>query len=118
MSPNDIDRLLSGLAAIVNDAGTNRGAITSNSDANRTAIIDALTNRRTRAVAITPSDTVALPVTPREIYVGAAGNIALRASGDTADVTLVGVPAGTRLNIEATHIRATGTTAGSLVALL
>lgn len=70
------------------------------------------------AAAITPHDTNASIVgSPRAIYVGGAGNIVLRLTGDSADVTLAGALAGTILDLEVSHIRATNTTATNLVAL-
>lgn len=69
------------------------------------------------ATAVTPHDTNAQAPIPRALYVGGAGNIALRARGSSADVTFVGVPAGTTLYVEAQYIRSTNTTATSIVAL-
>jgi hypothetical protein len=70
------------------------------------------------ARAITPHDTNASIVgSPTAIYVGVAGNIALRLVGDSADVTFVGAAAGSILPLEASHIRSTSTTATNLVAL-
>ncbi len=69
------------------------------------------------AVAVTPHDTAALSPIPTALYVGGAGNIALRAQGSSADVTLIAVPVGTVLYISAQYVRATSTTATNLVAL-
>jgi hypothetical protein len=67
--------------------------------------------------AITTSDTVDLPKIARTIYVGAGGNIALIAAGDSSAVTLVAVPGGTILPIRVKRVLVTGTTAASLVAM-
>jgi hypothetical protein len=68
------------------------------------------------AVAVTPSDSANLPYTTTGLWVGGAGAISLvTAGGET--VLLSGIPAGTILPIQATRIRATGTTATLIVAL-
>lgn len=68
-----------------------------------------------KAVAITPSDTVGVG-SPRGIYVGGAGNLAVRFLGDTADTVFTAVPVGCVLPISPVFVRA-ATTATNLVAL-
>lgn len=69
-----------------------------------------------RAFAIVPSDSTDLTTSTRGIYVGVSGDVSLiTTGGDT--VTLVGVPAGVILPIRASRVRATATTATSLVGL-
>lgn len=70
------------------------------------------------AYAVTTSDTVALTSIPQAIYVGGAGAIVMRLMGDTADVTFTAVPAGTTLYVRPQYIRATGTVATAIVALI
>jgi hypothetical protein len=70
----------------------------------------------TNGFAIVPHATNALTHQTRAVYVGGAGDITLRLSGDSADITLVGVVAGTILPVAATHVRATST-ATNLVGL-
>jgi hypothetical protein len=53
----------------------------------------------------------------RGIYVGVGGDITLRAKRNSTDTVFVGVPQGSILPVAATHVRAAGTTASSLVAL-
>ena len=70
------------------------------------------------AFAITPHASNALTQTVNAIYVGGDGNIACRLKDDSADVTFVGLVAGSILPVQATHVRATGTTATNLVGLV
>lgn len=69
-----------------------------------------------RAVAVTKSDATVLPTT-RGLWVGGAGDVAVRFTGDTAAVTLVGVLAGSLLPIEVVQVMSTNTTATSMLAL-
>lgn len=72
----------------------------------------------TNLLAVTPTDGTQLPGgTTRAVWVGSAGNIALRLSGMSAPVTLTGVNAGTLLPVAASYVYNTGTTAGSIVAV-
>jgi hypothetical protein len=68
------------------------------------------------AVAITPSDSVALANTTRAIYVGVAGNLRVRLASDDI-VTFSGVLAGVVYPFRVEQVMATGTTAGGLVGL-
>ena len=76
-------------------------------------------NQATRGVAVTPSDTVPLSPSPsRWLYVGGAGNLAVKLEGDTANaVTLTAVPVGALLPLSAVYVMATNTTATLIVAL-
>lgn len=65
--------------------------------------------------AITPSDTDPLPFVTKAIYVGTGGHVSLRGVSAAADVTYRNVPAGSYLEVRASHVRATGTTAADLV---
>ena len=71
----------------------------------------------TRAFAITPHDSNALTRTTRALWVGGAGNIALRMKDDTVDVTFSGIAAGTLLPVRVTHVRSTSTTATLILGL-
>ncbi len=66
--------------------------------------------------AITPNDTVALPAVPRGIYVGSGGDVTLRGMDASADVTYRNLPDASYIAIRAAFVRATGTTATSLIA--
>ncbi|MFM2354563.1 MAG: hypothetical protein RLZZ528_299 [Pseudomonadota bacterium] len=68
------------------------------------------------AAAVTPNDGTDLPHLPRALYVGQGGNLALQMAGGQS-VVLAAVPAGSLLPLRPARVLATGTTAGSLVAL-
>lgn len=67
--------------------------------------------------AVVPHDTQPLPVVPKALYVGSAGDVALRGAGGAADVLFRNCQAGQVIDVRASHVRATGTTAGDIVAL-
>ncbi|WP_338467576.1 hypothetical protein RXV95_03170 [Novosphingobium sp. ZN18A2] len=66
---------------------------------------------------ITPDDAASLPWPTKGIYVGQAGDIALRSVNADADVVFRNVPAGVVLDVCASAVRAAGTTAGDLVGM-
>jgi len=79
-----------------------------------------------RAASVTPSDTVDIPSISTEpgagrnngcvLFVGVAGNIrVLTVGGD--DVTFVGINTGAFIPVQVLRVFATGTTAGSILAL-
>lgn len=65
--------------------------------------------------AVTPSDSTVLTAT-RALWVGGAGDVAVEMTGGSV-VTLAAVPAGSLLPLRCAKVRATGTTATSIVAL-
>lgn len=69
------------------------------------------------ANAITPSDTAG--VNCRALYVGGAGNVAIKTTANAAAVTFTGLVAGTVLSvmIDGGSVMATNTTATLLIAL-
>jgi hypothetical protein len=67
--------------------------------------------------AITPSDTADMARTPRAIYVGGAGNVAVR-SREGNDVTFTAPPVGTVLHIAPVRVLVTGTSATLLIGLI
>ncbi|MGN6812553.1 MAG: spike base protein, RCAP_Rcc01079 family [Thermomicrobiales bacterium] len=71
----------------------------------------------THAVAVTPSDSTDLATPARALFVGGAGAIVLNTTGGETSVTIAAVPAGTTLPLSVKRVRATGTTATSIVAL-
>ena len=78
---------------------------------------DALLAPARAPFAIAPSDTAALAVLPKAIFVGTGGTLVLRGVDAAADVTLKNVASGQIVDIRASHVRATGTTAADLVGL-
>lgn len=69
-------------------------------------------------IAVTPDDGVELAKVTKALYIGTAGNVSIRAADDASSVTFVGVPAGTILPVRARQVYNSGTTAGSIVALV
>jgi hypothetical protein len=69
-----------------------------------------------QGAAVVTSDTVDLAIRPRAIYVGGTGDIVATMGG--TDLTFKAVPVGTWLWISPTRIKATGTTATLMLALL
>lgn len=78
--------------------------------------LDAVSSPARDAFAVTPDDTAHLPRLPKALLAGSAGIITLRAVDAAADVA-VNVVAGQLVPIRASHVRASGTTATSIVAL-
>jgi hypothetical protein len=65
-------------------------------------------------VAVTPSDSVVIPMT-RALYVGVGGNVRVTDIND--NVTYANVPSGSILPVQVSKVFATSTTATSIVAL-
>jgi hypothetical protein len=75
-----------------------------------------LTSPPEHAAGIVPDDAADLPHVTRALYVGGAGDVALRLmSGD--EVVLRGLQAGCLIPIRVDRVRASGTTATGLVGL-
>ena len=72
----------------------------------------------TRLRAVTPNDTNELLFVTKALYIGVAGNLSLIAQEDSAAVTLTAVAAGSIIPVRAKIVRATGTTASGIVALI
>lgn len=75
-----------------------------------------LTSPPENAAEITPADAATLPHVTRALYVGGAGDVALRMLGG-AEVTFRGLAAGTLMPIRADMVKRAGTTATGLVGL-
>lgn len=67
------------------------------------------------AFAITPNDGADVANVTRGLYVGVSGDVSIILAGDSAAVTFVGLAAGVIHPIRAKRVRATGTTATSIV---
>ena len=80
--------------------------------------LDSVSAPATRAAAVVPHDTNPLADIPKALYVGTGGNLTLRGVGGGADALFKNLPDGTVLPVRAHYVRATGTTAADIVALL
>lgn len=79
---------------------------------------DSPTAPASQSSTVTPHDSDALASVSKAIYIGTGGNISVRLAGDSTDRVFTNLPNGSILPIRVTHIRATGTSAADLVALL
>lgn len=69
------------------------------------------------AVAVTPSDSTALSEGVRALYIGGAGDVAVKFPGNDAAITFAGATAGSILAVQAEFVMSTNTTATNIVAL-
>ena len=69
------------------------------------------------AFAITPADGTVFPVATRAIYTGGGGNAMVLFAGDTVPVLLTGLLPGWWYEYSVTMVKATGTTATTIVGL-
>lgn len=69
------------------------------------------------ALPILPSDTDPIAQTPKAVFIGTGGTLVARGINASVDVTFRNLPAGSILPFRPGFIRATGTTAGELLAL-
>lgn len=67
--------------------------------------------------AVTPSDTTVFTNTHRALYIGGAGDVAVRMVRDGSVLTFSAVAAGTMLPLSVDKVMATNTTATSILAL-
>ena len=66
------------------------------------------------AIAVTPSDTADLPIASKRLWVGGAGTVKVNTvGGSTLTYTS---PAGAYINVRASRVYATGTSATSILA--
>ena len=70
----------------------------------------------TDAFAITPSDGTQMATHVRAIYVGGDGDIVVKMP--SGDVTFTGVLAGSLIPVQTSWVKATGTTATSMIGLI
>lgn len=71
-----------------------------------------------RLIVITPDDDNEITQTPRALYIGGTGNIAIIAIDDSEPVVFVNVPAGTVLPVSVSKVMDTSTTATFIVGIL
>ena len=79
--------------------------------------VDSPTAPARNCFAIAASDVADLPSVTKAIYVGSGGDIAARTIGSDTDVVFRNVPGGSILDIMASAVRQSGTTASDLVGL-
>lgn len=70
-----------------------------------------------RASAVTPSDATVFTRPTRALWIGGAGNVAVRPAGQDTNVTFTAVAAGTLLQLSVLRVLSTGTTATNIVAM-
>lgn len=75
-----------------------------------------LTSPARDGAAVTPNDATDLTYVTRALYVGQSGHVAVRMVGG-GSVVFSNVQAGSLLPVRAAGVNATGTTAGSIIAL-
>ena len=80
-------------------------------------LVDGVSAPATRGVAVVPHDSNPLADIPKALFIGAAGDLVARGLNDAADVTFRNLAAGSVLPFRARLVKATGTTAASIVAL-
>ena len=66
---------------------------------------------------MTPSDADDLPMATKALYIGTGGDLTLRSVESPADVTFRNLPDAAIIDVRVRAVRATGTTAGDIVAL-
>lgn len=67
--------------------------------------------------AVVPNDTDPLPLVPKALYIGTGGDVVLRGAGGSSDVVFRNVASGQVIDVRASYVRATGTSAADIVAL-
>lgn len=77
---------------------------------------DAVSDPARKAFPVVPSDTAPLSHLSKALFIGASGTIVVRAVDSDTDVSLA-VAVGQILPLRVAFVRATGTTAGQIVAL-
>ncbi len=79
--------------------------------------LDSLAAPASHAAAVTPSNDTPLTTQARALYIGGAGDVALKLTDDDTAVTFKAVPVGTVLPVRAKYVMSTNTTATLIVAL-
>lgn len=79
------------------------------------ANVNGQTNPASKAFAITPDNSNDLAVVTRGLYVGVTGDVSVILDADSSAVTFVGLAAGIIHPLAVKRVRATSTTATSIV---
>lgn len=69
------------------------------------------------AVAVTKSDSTVYTPSLKSLWVGGAGDVAVRMKGSQTTVTYLAVPAGTRLPVNVDKVMSTNTSATNIIGL-
>ena len=80
-------------------------------------VVDSVGAPARRAVAVVPSDDLALGEVPKALFVGTGGTIAMRGVGGGESAVWKNVGDGTVLPFRAAYVLATGTSAADILAL-
>lgn len=70
-----------------------------------------------RAFAVTPSDSVALTIPVRSLFIGVGGNLSVEMYGTGSAIVFKNVPSGSILPIMVSRVNSTATTATDIVGL-
>ncbi|AKH42791.1 hypothetical protein FHS61_000564 [Altererythrobacter atlanticus] len=79
---------------------------------------DSVSDPARSAAPVTPDDGQDMPVVAKALFIGTGGDICLRCVDDGADVLFRNLSGGSILPVRAQAVRATGTTASDIVALI
>lgn len=83
---------------------------------NFTAYLDTPDGPSRNPYAVIPHESNALPLVPKRLYIGTGGHVTLRGADAAADVVYRNLASGVYLNVRASHVRVTGTTASDIIA--
>jgi len=70
-----------------------------------------------RCFTVSPSDSLALPIATKALFVGTGGDVKLRSVNSSEDVVFRNLPDAAVIDVRVSAVRATGTTASDIVAL-
>lgn len=98
-------------AVSVNDPKNPANALAPNSDGSLNSSAVPMAN----AASVTKSDATVFSPPTKSLFIGGAGDVAVRLFASQTVVTLTAVPAGTTLNISVDKVMSTNTTATNII---